>query len=105
MQLQLLAGGHRLLADLAGGDLDVLLLNDRDDVVRRHIERRHLLRVEPDAHAVIALAEIGDVAHAGQAEQLVLDLRGGVVGQVEVVVGAARGEQVDRQQNGRATSS
>ena len=58
--------GDRRLADLAGGDLDVLLLDGRDHVGGRQVAGRHLLGVEPDAHAVVALAEVGDVADAGQ---------------------------------------
>ena len=89
----------RLPADRPGGDLDVLLLDGADDVEGRQAQRGHLFRVEPDAHAVIALAERGHVADAGETEQLVLELDGGVIAQVEAVVEAVRREQVDRQQD------
>ena len=54
------------------------------------LQRRHLLRVEPEPHAVVALAEVGDVADARQARQLVAELDGGVVAQVEAVAAARR---------------
>ena len=56
------------------------------------VARRQLLRVEPDPHAVVALAEVGDVADAVEPGQLVLDLDRGVVAQVEVVVRLPSGE-------------
>ena len=83
--------GDRRLADLAGGDLHVLL---RDGARRRRVAVRlrdgHLLRVEPEPHAVVALAEVGDVADAGQPRQLVVELDRGVVAQVEVVAACRR---------------
>ena len=54
----------RLLADRAGGHLGVLLANGRDDVAGRQVARRQLAGIDPDAHAVIALAEQEDVADA-----------------------------------------
>ena len=59
----------------------------------------HLLRVEPDPHAVVALAEVGDVADARQPRQLVAELDGGVVAQVEAVAAAVGREQVDDHQH------
>ena len=82
--------GHRRLADLAGRDLDVLLLDGGDHVAGGQVAERHLLRVEPDPHAVVALAEVGDVADARQPGQLVADLDGRVVAQVEVVAACRR---------------
>ena len=89
----------RRLADLPGGDLRVLLFDGGDDVGGRKVAGGHLLRVEPQPHAVVALAEIGDVAHARHARQLVLELDGGVVAQVEAVAGAVRRKQVDDHQH------
>ena len=79
---------RRRLADLAGRHLDVLRLHGDDDVLGVQAVGRQLLRIEPEPHAVIALAEIGDVADAGQTRQLVADLDRGVVAQLQV--GAAR---------------
>ena len=81
--------GHRRLADLAGGHLDVLLLQRVDHVVGRHVARGQLLGIEPGPHAVVALAQEGHVAHARQPQQFVLDLDRGVVRQVEVVAEVA----------------
>ena len=57
--LEVVARGHRRLADLAGGDLHVLLAQRLDDVAGRQVARRQLVRVEPDAHAVVLLAQTG----------------------------------------------
>ena len=70
-QLELLALRHGLLADLAGGHLQVLLADGGDDVGGVEAERGQLVGVEPGAEAVVALAEIGDAGHAGQPAQLV----------------------------------
>ena len=55
--LEVLAGGDRRLADLPGGHLHVLLAQDPDHVAGRQVPRLQLVRVEPDAHAVVLLAE------------------------------------------------
>ena len=83
-------GSDRRLADLAGGDLQVLLAEGQHDVAGRHVPLRQLVGVEPDPHAVIALAEHGHVADAGQPRQLVADLHVGVIAQVELVVATLR---------------
>ena len=77
----MLARGDRLLADRSGGDLDVLVLDGVDDVRGRQAARGQLVRVEPEAHAVIALAEHQDVADPLDAQQLVLELDGGEIAQ------------------------
>ena len=80
------ARGHRRLAEPAGGHLHVLLLDGRDHVAGGHLQGGQPLRIEPDAHAVIARAQELHVAHALDARQGVLDVQGGVVAQVELVV-------------------
>ena len=82
--------GDRRLAELAGGDLDVLLLDRADHVRGGQVAERHLLRVEPDPHAVVALADVGDVADAVEPGQLVAELDRRVVAQVEVVAACRR---------------
>ena len=57
----------RRLTDLPGRDLGILLLDGADDVGRADAAHGHLLRIEPDPHAVIALSEEGDGADARQA--------------------------------------
>ena len=91
--------GDRRLADLAGGDLGVLLADGRDHVAGRHVPRGQLLRVDPDPHAVVALAEQEHVADARHAGQLVLDLHQGVVAQVELVVAAVGRVERDAHQD------
>ncbi len=98
-ELEDLPAIDRRLADLPGGHLRVLLLDGGHDVAGRQIARGHPLRVEPEPHAVVALAEIGDVAHALQARQLVFELDRGVVAQVQVVAQAAGREQIDDHQH------
>ena len=66
-------------ADLAGGDLDVLLGDGVLDVDRGDAEIGELVGVEPDAHRIAPLAEDLHVADAGQALQLIDDLQIGVV--------------------------
>ena len=69
----------------------------------RQAARGQLIRVEPEAHAVIALTEHDDVADPVEAQQLVLELDGGEIAHVDAVVAAVRREQVDHQQDaGRA---
>src|SRR5208337_5543612 len=62
--LEILALGDRRLADLPGRHLHVLLAQDPDHVVDREIPRLELVRVQPDAHAVVSLAEDYHVADA-----------------------------------------
>ena len=81
-------------ADDTCGHLHVLLADGVDDVIGRHAARRHFLRVEPDAHGVVTRAKDLDVAHAGQARQLVLDVEHGVVTQVHVVIALVRRHQM-----------
>ena len=64
--------GDRRLADLAGGDLHVLLLDGRDHVGGGQVARRPSSAGSSQTpHAVVALAEVGDVADAAQPRQLV----------------------------------
>ena len=79
------SGRRRRLADLAGGDLDVLLGDGALDVDRGHAEVGELVGVEPDAHRIAPLAEDLDVADAGQALQLIDDLQVGVVRQRDLI--------------------
>ena len=87
------------LADLAGGRLDVLAADRVGHVDGGHVARRQLLRVEPDADAVVALAHDADVGDAVHAQQLVLDVDEGEVAQVDVVVAAVGREEVDDHQD------
>ena len=98
--LEGLAAGGRLLADAARRHLEVLVFQRHADVAGRQADRRHLLRVEPDPHAVVPLPDEIDVADALEPEQFVADLDRGVVGKKGLVVerlsgGVFRGGEVD----------
>ena len=90
-------------ADLAGGDLLVLLLDGLDHVLRHQCPRLQLVRVEPDAHRVLTGAEYGDVADARKARQLVADIDGGIVAQEQAVISVIRRGQRDEQKYGGRT--
>ncbi len=101
--LRLLSVDRGLLADRAGGDGAVLFANRGRHVAGRQAARSQLMRIEPDTHAVIALAEQKDVADAVDARQLVLHLQDGVIAEEELVKAAFGGQQGDAAQNvGRA---
>ena len=88
-ELERLAGcGRRLLAEVAGRHLHVLLADGVGHVAGGQVQRRQPLGVDPEAHAVVLLAELEHVADAVHAGELVLDLDGGVVAEVELVVAA-----------------
>src|SRR5262249_26757485 len=53
------------------------------------------VRIEPNAHRILAGAEHDDVAHAGQPRDLVLELDGRVIGEVEAVVARVGRRQRD----------
>src|SRR5204862_5740281 len=66
-ELKILAGGGGRLANRAGSDLKVLLADGAHDIAGGHVARREFLRIEPDAHGIIARAEHRHIADAGDA--------------------------------------
>ena len=62
---QVLFAADRRLADLACGELRVLLVDGRGDVARRELELREAVGQEPDPHRVILGAEDLDVGRSG----------------------------------------
>ena len=88
--LEVDAGRRRRRADLAGGDFLALLLQRPHHVGGVEAARLQLVRIEPDAHRILAGAEDGDIADARQARKLVLEIDGRVVGEVEAVVAVVR---------------
>ena len=100
-ELHVLAAGGRLPADRTGRDLHVLVADRINHLLGRQVERREPFGVEPDAHAVVALAEQADVANAFDSGQLILDVDRRVVAQVEVVVSAFGRDEVDAQEDVR----
>ncbi len=91
------AGRRRRLADLAGGDLDVLLGDRVLDVDRGDAERGELVGIEPDAHRVAALAEDLHVADAGQALERVDHLQIRVIAQRHRIDRAVGRGEIDDQ--------
>ena len=83
-----------LRAELAGGNLHVLLPNRAHDIARRQPARRSLVRVDPHAHRVIARTEGCRLPDTGNTRQLVLDVERRVVPQVDAVITAVRRGQV-----------
>ena len=78
------------LADLPGRRIEILAADRVGHVDGGHVVRGQLLRIEPGANAVVALALVGDVRHAVDAEQFVLDVDRGVIAEIDVVVAAVR---------------
>ena len=76
----------RLLADAAGGDLEILTLEGQTHVAGGDADRGHPLWIEPGPHAVVALADEVDVADPLHAEQFVAELDRGVIGEEGLVV-------------------
>ena len=90
---------RRLLTNLSGGDLSILLLNRPQHVLSADIPSRHLLRIKPDSHAVVALAKERNVSHPRHARQLIPHLNGGIVAEVQIVPRFIRREQIDDHQH------
>ena len=57
------------LADLSGGNLDVLALEGADHILRGQSPGRELVRIEPDAHRIRPDAADHDIADASHAAQ------------------------------------
>ena len=69
---EIAAALDRFGAELAGRDLDVLLLDGAHHVTRGYAARSDLVRIEPNAHRIVAAAEQPYLADAGNARELVL---------------------------------
>ena len=86
-------GGRR--AQLPGGHLHILLADGGHHIAGGEVARRKLLRIEPDAHRVVAAAEDLHIPHARQPRQHIPDVQHRVVAQVQRVVSPAGGSEVD----------
>ena len=95
LQLEGRTLGCRRLADLARGDLHILLGDGILHVDRGDAQIRELVGIEPDAHRVAALAEDLDVADARQALQWINDLQVGVVAERHRIDGSVRRGEID----------
>src|SRR6202011_6240731 len=75
-----------------------LLLHGQVDVGHRYPELGEQIRLDPDAHRVVAGAKDQNLADARNAVESVVDVDRGVVGQKESVVSVLRGIEGDQQQ-------
>ena len=75
--------GRGFLAEAAGGVLVIRRADGLGDVARGHAEARHLVRLKPDAHRVVAGTEHAGVADPRDALDLVDEINGGVVAEVD----------------------
>src|SRR5262249_43271876 len=98
--LEGLAGGRGRHPDLAGGYPRALLLQGLRYILRHQGAGAHLLRVEPDAHGILAGAEHVYIADAGEARNLVLEPDGRIVREIEAVIARVRRGQGDDLQDG-----
>ena len=93
---------RRRRADLARCHVLALLLQGLNHVLGVEAARLELVRIEPDAHRVLAGAELFDFADAGQTRQLIHQIDGGVVGQIEAVAAfVGRGQDHEQKRRGR----
>ena len=83
--------------DAAGRHLDILAAQRRLDVLRGKVEGGEPLRIEPDAHGILPLAEEAHLGNAGNGLELILDVAVGIVGDLERGVPVAeKGKMQDR---------
>ncbi|MCY1228762.1 hypothetical protein D9M72_410960 [compost metagenome] len=102
-KLQVEAGHGGRGADDAGGRLDVLTAHRIGDVACGKTALGGLLRVDPDAHRIVAAAEDLHLADAVDAGQPILDVQHTVVAQIVDVILPVRRDQVhDQRQVWRA---
>jgi len=95
--IEFLAGGSRHLAQLAGGELDVLGAHGADHVIGRQVVGVQFFRLEPEAHRVFG-AEQDGLADALHAPDRVEHVGGGIAAQGHVVVSLVRRVEGDEQQ-------
>ncbi|CAB3753801.1 hypothetical protein BPA30113_05478 [Burkholderia paludis] len=100
-QLQRRAGQRRRRADHAGRDLHVLFADRLHDVLGGQPALRDLLRIEPDAHRVVARSPQLHLADALDPRQAILHVDQRVVAQVGHVVAVVRRDQVDHHRQRR----
>ena len=86
-----LTGGQRRLANLSGGDLNVLFLQSVENIGGGQLPLRHAARIEPQTHGVFALTKNHHVANSGDALHGVFDVDVQVIAEEQAVVRAAIG--------------
>ena len=88
----------RRLAERAGGNLDVLGAQSRDDFAGGEVEGRGAARVDPDAHRIVARSEQPDVADPVDPAEAVAHLGESVIGDVAPVERVVRRDEVHHHQ-------
>ena len=86
LKLNRRGGGYGVLAEPTGGHLAILLLDGINHIDRCQVLGGELIRIEPDAHAVVARPEKSHVADSFDARQVVLDAQGREVAEIKLVV-------------------
>ena len=96
---------HRRLVEHARRHLEILCSHSGGDLRTGHIARRDLVRIEPDAHGVLARAEHLHVAHAVDALEHVDQLQCRVVRNIKLIPRIIRREHMDDHQEVRRVLS
>ena len=100
-KLQLDRPGGRLLAELAGGHLHILLAEGPHHVARGQAAAGQRVGIEPDPHRVVPGAQEGYVAHPLDSGERVLHLDQREVAQVEQVIPAVGRDEVHAEEDAR----
>ena len=95
---KLLPFRHRLTADRAGGIHSILGVNGLNDFRNRESKFRQLIRLDPNAHRVLARAENRNARDPLHACELVVQINVRVIGEKDVVVAALRRIQGEHDQ-------
>ena len=98
---QRLAIVDRRLANLAGSELRVLLVDRASEITHRHAKLRHTVGLQPDAHGVILGAEDLHVGRARDTLQPVQHVERDIVAGEEIVVAAVWREEGKHLQESR----
>ena len=85
-------------ADLSRAGLQIVRLERGDDLVCGQVAGCGLVRVDPDAHGVVAGGAAADVADPRNAQDPVADVQAGVVGDILLIEGAVRRIEVNGEQ-------
>ena len=94
---------NRLLADRPRGNLCILFSDRLDDISGRQSAASQFCRIDPDAHAVVALPEQKYISHTRQSSQFVFDLHQREIAQKKLIVTAVGRADGEAHQNvGRA---
>ena len=83
-------GRYGRRADLARRHLHVLVAHGLNHIFSDNATRPEFLRIQPDAHAIVAHAEDLDLAHTRDTCQFIFDSQVDKVGEKEIVVAIVR---------------